>query len=174
MMTQKDEQEAVGGLLDRMEELRTIDASTLIAAVRVAVNSGNLKLHTVSAIRRGLAAVAPAVESVAASQTRKTAFAAAPCSAALTWTVEKPRASGMWWWWNLDPRCAPDMVEVRASDVLSWYGLGPTMHWPGLTRVRNVMTVGGVWAGPVNPPKTPSAETTANVAHERDDEAKPS
>lgn len=94
----------------------------------------------------------------------KTAFAAAPCSAALTWTVEKPRASGMWWWWNLDPRCAPDMVEVRASDVLSWCGLGPTMHWPGLTRVRNVMTAGGVWAGPVEPPETPSAETPPNAS----------
>lgn len=84
-------------------------------------------------------------------------------SPSLAWTVEKPRASGMWWWWNLDPRCKPDMVEVRADEVLRWMGLGPTMHWPGLTRVRNVMTVGGVWAGPVNPPETPGAETTANA-----------
>lgn len=98
----------------------------------------------------------------AASPAPRTAFGAAHGSPSLTWTVEKPRASGVWWWWNLDPNCQPDMVEVRASDVLSWCGLGPTMHWPGLTRVRNVMTVGGVWAGPVNPPETPSAETTAN------------
>ena len=170
MKTEKDEQEAAVAVLDRMEELRTIDAVMLLAAVRIAVTCGDLKRHNLSAIRRGLEAVAPAVESVSASQTRKTAFAAAHGSPSLTWTVEKPRASGMWWWWNLDPKCAPDMVEVRASDVLSWCGLGPTMHWPGLTRVRNVMTVGGVWAGPVNPPETPSAETTANAGTERQEE----
>lgn len=110
-------------------------------------------------------AVAVARAAAAEKKERETNAECVRCSAWVgpqTWTVEKPRASGMWWWWNLDPRCAPDMVEVRASDVLSWCGLGPTMHWPGLTRVRNVMTVGGVWAGPVNPPETPGAETTAN------------
>lgn len=83
------------------------------------------------------------------------------------WTVEKPRVSGMWWWWNLDPRCKPDMVEVRADEVLKWMGLGPTMHWPGLTRVRNVMVVGGVWAGPVEPPKLPDAQSAPTVRTQR-------
>lgn len=73
------------------------------------------------------------------------------------WAVAKPRASGMWWWWDLDPEHEPEMVEVRYDQTLRWMGLGPTMHWPGLTRVRNVMAVGGVWAGPVKPPETPGA-----------------
>ena len=127
-------------------------------ACREPIGEGPVECGECEDVRRMAAAAKPA----SASQTRKTAFAGAHGSGALAWTVEKPRASGMWWWWNLDPRCEPDMVEVRTSDVLSWCGLGPTMHWPGLTRVRNVMTVGGVWAGPVNPPETPSAEPRPN------------
>lgn len=83
----------------------------------------------------------------------------APGWAALRWTAEHPRASGVWWWWNGDKRCQPECVEIR-SDVVTdaLYG-SPTMVFHGLTRVRVCNRVGGWWAGPVESPEPPSAAT---------------
>ena len=92
--------------------------------------------------------------------------------AALRWTAEYPRASGVWWWWDQDDRHAPDIVEVRAEFWCELMKTGPIMKWPGLTRTRYAKAVGGLWAGPVNPPATRDEATPPNrgslrLRHER-------
>lgn len=73
----------------------------------------------------------------------------------------------MWWWWKGDRKHEPELVEVRVEPVMVWMGLGPTMHWPGLTRQRNVTVVGGLWAGPVEPPELPLVEMPQNIVLDR-------
>jgi hypothetical protein len=78
---------------------------------------------------------------------------------AQAWTIDKPRASGVWWWWKGNRAHKPELVQITAEPWMESMGLGPIMQWPGLTRRRNVFLVGGVWAGPVEPPELPDAES---------------
>jgi len=88
---------------------------------------------------------------------------AVPCSAwvgELTWTAEPPRASGVWWWWSGDVRLKAECVEIRKDIVTDTLYGSPTMIWHGLTRVRVCDRVGGWWAGPVESPKLPDAQSS--------------
>lgn len=87
---------------------------------------------------------------------------AAPGWAALRWTAEHPRASGVWWWWDGKPKSKPECVEVTQSVAMDYLEGGPSFQFHGLSRRRLCHKVGGWWAGPVESPELPDAATPPN------------
>jgi len=84
--------------------------------------------------------------------------------AALRWSAEHPRASGVWWWWDGKPKSKPECVEVTQSVAMDYLEGGPSFQFHGLSRRRLCHKVGGWWAGPVESPEPPDAATPPNMA----------
>lgn len=89
---------------------------------------------------------------------------AAPGSPSLRWIAEPTRAG--WWWFRADGRKATPLrvingawitsdAEMRWLEVVDGYSLTLNQHAE--------QNPGGWWAGPIEPPKVPDEEPTANI-----------